>query len=196
MYLFYKVIPNDIHKTAPKIVIIELHKPVCIIGDSENDKSLSPETRIKRAGAASFCQNFRLGYQNEQFSFGTMDGCILFSHHLFDWISNMVKLPLMVATAFMKDSLSKRDLLSTNIHRSSRSDTAVGWSLSTRIREMRSSRLGVTYDPKSHVDKQLHFRVLSVCSWAGTKEMPMTEIIGLLRNDGWVTEWDRSHTVP
>ena len=47
---------------------------------------------------------------------------------------------------------------------------------------MRSSRLGVTYDPKSHVDKQLHFRVLSVCSWAGTKEMPMTEIIGLLRN--------------
>ena len=95
----------------------------------------------------------------------------------------MVKLPLMVETAFMKDSLSKRDLLSKTYHRLSRSDTAVGFSMDTRRREMRSSQLGVTYDPKSHVDKRLQFRVLSVCSWAGTKEMSMTEIIGLLRND-------------
>ena len=60
---------------------------------------------------------------------------------------------------------------------------AVGFSKDTRKREMRSSRLGVTYDPKSHVDKRLQFRALSVCSWAGTKEMPMTETIVLLRNN-------------
>ena len=167
----------------PKIVIVELHKPFCVIRDSEYDKHLSPEIRIKRTGAASFCQNFRLMSQDKPLSLRNMDDSILFSHHLFDWCVSIVKLPLMVATAFMKDNLSKRDLLSNKFHRLSRSGMAVGWSLCTRSRELRSSRHGETYDPKSHADKRLQFRVLSVCSWAGTKEMPMTDIMGLLRNN-------------
>ena len=65
----------------------------------------------------------------------------------------------------------------------SRSDTAVGWSQDTRNRGLHSSRLGETYDPKSHGDQRLQFRVLSVCSRAVTKEMPMTDIFGLLEND-------------
>ena len=33
VYLYFKVVPNDIPKTTPKIVIIELHDPLCIIRD-------------------------------------------------------------------------------------------------------------------------------------------------------------------
>ena len=47
VYLYYKVIPNDTHKTTPKIVIIELHYPVRTIRDSDYNKNLSPETCIK-----------------------------------------------------------------------------------------------------------------------------------------------------
>ena len=83
VYLYFKVIPNDIPETTPKIVIIKLHDPLCIIGDSDNKIELSQETHIKRAGRALCCQNFWLGYQDKQFCFGNMEGCILFSHHLF-----------------------------------------------------------------------------------------------------------------
>ena len=60
---------------------------------------------------------------------------------------------------------------------------AVDWSSDTRKREIHSSRLGETYDPKSHGDRRLQFRVLSACSWADKKEMPMTDIFHLLENN-------------
>ena len=116
LFLYFKIMPNDIHKTAPKIVIVELHSPLCVIGDSDYDKYLSPEIRIKRAGSALFCQNFRLGYQDKSFSLRNMDDSILWAHHFFDWCVTTVKLPLKVATAFMKDSLSEHDLLSKKYH--------------------------------------------------------------------------------
>ena len=48
---------------------------------------------------------------------------------------------------------------------------------------MRSSWQGVTYDPESHVDKQLQFHVLSACSCADMKEMAVPEIISILTNN-------------
>ena len=74
-----------------------------------------------------------------------MGDSILFAHHLFDWCANTVKLPLMVATAFMKDITSMCDLLSKKYHRLSWSDTVVGWSKYTRKREINSAQLGETY---------------------------------------------------
>ena len=83
----------------------------------------------------------------------------------------------------MKDNLSKRDLLSTKYHQLSRSNLADSFASHTRTKQMRSSRQGVTYDPKSHVDKRLQLRVLSVCSCADIKQMVVTKIISILTNN-------------
>ena len=123
-----------------------------------------------------------------------MEGCILFSHHLFDWLMNTVLLPLHVATAFMKGNLSKHDLLSKNYHQLFWSDWGDSFATHTKRRQMCSAQQGVTYNPESHVDKGLQFWVLSACSCADMKEMAITEIISILTNNNIDGKFDPDYS--